>query len=78
MMLSGLLALSQRLIANKQQAYQRYLLQDSALSHRLCIVIGARGVGKTTLLIQRMLETVQGNVTSDKILYVPVDHFLLQ
>ena len=39
--------------------------------------MGQRGVGKTTIIIQYLLNQVTGDALSKEILYVPADHFLL-
>lgn len=41
----------------------------------MTIVVGQRGVGKSTALIQHLLKYTDGDLFSKKILYVPSDHF---
>ena len=58
--------------------YQRAAFQDPHfLSHRLSILAGPRGVGKTTFIIQKLLKAVDNHCFSPHILYVPSDHFLV-
>lgn len=68
--------LSREMLQLKQQAYKRHFEHEGS-EHRLIILLGHRGVGKTTLLVQHLLKLVDFDLQSDKILYVPVDHFLL-
>ena len=76
--LPDLYALSQRYLETKNAPYRRAVLEDNTLfAHRLSILLGQRGVGKTTLIIQYLLANATGNVLSPQILYVPADHFLL-
>ncbi len=77
MILDELYLLSQSYIETKNQPYQRHWLQKSAFEHRLSILVGQRGVGKTTLIIQYLMDFAKGNIHSKEILYVPSDHFLL-
>ena len=58
--------------------YHRASFQaDNFLSHRLSILAGPRGVGKTTLIIQKLLNAVDNHLLSPHILYVPSDHLLI-
>jgi uncharacterized protein len=43
----------------------------------LNIIVGQRGVGKTTAIIQHLLTCVNNDVFSGKILYIPSDHILI-
>lgn len=69
--------LSQQFLQGRNQGYLRYFIQRTNLSERFSILIGQRGVGKTTMLIQYLLRAVDGDVFSPKILYVPSDHLSL-
>ena len=75
--LQKLLQLSQKFLMVKNQKYRRYFIKTTTLTERLSILIGQRGVGKTTLLVQYLLDHVDGDVLSPKILYVPSDHLAL-
>lgn len=77
-MRESLLQLSQELIELNARKFRRYFIQTVELTHRLSILVGQRGVGKTTTQIQYLLDYVKGDRFSDKILYVPVDHFTVQ
>ncbi|MDA8273036.1 MAG: AAA family ATPase, partial [Deltaproteobacteria bacterium] len=58
---------------NALPGYKRYLYPeiDNALKGRLTGIVGSRGTGKTTLMLQ-VIKEYYGN--SDKALYVSVDH----
>ncbi|MBD5274635.1 MAG: AAA family ATPase [Bacteroides sp.] len=60
--------ISQRLIDDLDAPLKRYLYNGIAWSDRLIMIRGSRGVGKTTMLMQRCKE--QG----DKGLYASLDH----
>lgn len=73
-MFDDLMELSQRFLKIKNTPYERYLMVDFN-SHLLSFLLGNRGVGKTTMLIQKLLKNVSGDIFSEKILYVQTDHF---
>lgn len=77
-MLEDIFDLSRTFLKLRKSNYQRYFLRDTKLSHRFSIILGERGVGKTTMLVQYLLSVAKGNALSDKILYVQADHFLIQ
>jgi predicted AAA+ superfamily ATPase len=58
--------------------YRRYFLSAHNLDHRLCIILGQRGIGKTTAMVQHLLDAADQDPLSDAILYVQADHFLIQ
>jgi predicted AAA+ superfamily ATPase len=68
---------SQTFLRARNQSYRRYFIQRTILNERFSLLIGQRGVGKTTLLIQYLLDHANNNLLSSKILYVPVDHIAL-
>lgn len=76
-MLDSLFELSQEFLQIKNQTFQRYFIKETILSERMSILVGQRGVGKTTLIIQYLLAFVQQNRFSPKILYIQADHYLL-
>lgn len=75
MVLDKLRALSLHFLAVKNTSYKRYFIRQTSFNHRLSVIIGQRGVGKTTTLIQALLDHVQGNSLDPRILYVQADHF---
>jgi len=60
--------------SKKTPKYERDLLQQLNLDNKLIGIIGAKGVGKTTLLLQFMKKQ---NYSMDEMLYVSVDHPLM-
>ncbi len=74
----NILQLSQDLIAKNTRSFRRYFIETTTLTHRLSILTGQRGIGKTTTQIQYLLEYANNDYLSEKILYVPVDHFMVQ
>jgi predicted AAA+ superfamily ATPase len=70
--------LSQTQIAVFNRPYKRYFLREHNLTHRLCIILGQRGVGKTTAMVQHLLNVAGQDKLNPAILYIQADHFLLQ
>lgn len=70
--------LSQSQLKFLNKPYRRALLQAPELSTRLCLVLGPRGIGKTTALAQHLADHAGGNLLSREILYVQADHFLIR
>lgn len=75
--MEGLFRLSQRLISINRREYVRYFLKTHPLKSRFSILVGQRGIGKTTAMIQHMLSSFGGDAYTEKALYVPTDHFLI-
>lgn len=69
--------LSQYFIKLKFEYYQRYFIRNTSIKHRFAIILGERGVGKTTTLIQYLMKTANDDPLSSKIFYVQADHFLI-
>ena len=76
--IEDLFRLSQQFLVAKNQQYRRYFIEKTDLSHRMNIIIGARGIGKTTTVIQSLLDHADGEIASQKILYLQADHFLMK
>jgi len=57
------------------QNYQRYLMNRHPFSSRFSIIVGSRGVGKTTMIIQQLVSWAKHDIQSKQMLYIPVDHF---
>ncbi|MDO9583763.1 MAG: AAA family ATPase [Desulfomicrobium sp.] len=76
-MLDDLFSLSQTLIRVRNRPYRRPIFEDALLGGRFHIIIGPRGVGKTTVMIQHLLGRCGGDVFTRKGLYVQADHFLV-
>jgi uncharacterized protein len=76
-MFEELKELSQTFIKLKFENYRRYFIENTPLKHRFAIILGERGIGKTTTLIQYLLDFANQNPLSEKILYIQADHFLI-
>lgn len=75
-MLDELFRLSRQFLKNYNRSYKRYFLKNNALSNRFSIITGQRGVGKSTTLVQYLIDFCAGDLMSHKILYVQADHFV--
>jgi predicted AAA+ superfamily ATPase len=67
-MLEELFRKSRLFVRNNNLEYRRYFIRREKLEHRLSIILGARGVGKTTTIAQYMSEYAPGEA-----LYVSLD-----
>ncbi|MCX6989473.1 MAG: AAA family ATPase [Chlamydiae bacterium] len=76
-MFEKLVEISREFLKNKNSPYKRYLIRTTDFSHRVSVVVGQRGVGKTTMIVQYLLDKVKGDRFDDRILYVQADHFLM-
>ncbi len=65
-----LIALQQLLLDSTKNKYQRYLLSEIDWSNRLIGIKGARGTGKTTILLQRLKEVIK----TTEAMYVSLDN----
>lgn len=74
-MLEELRELSHDFLVIKNAEYRRYMIKTTRFSSRLSLLMGQRGVGKTTTLIQKLLDYVNGDRLDPRILYVQADHF---
>ncbi|MCI0471133.1 MAG: AAA family ATPase [Candidatus Aminicenantes bacterium] len=77
-MLEELFDLSQRFIKNYYREYRRYFLKKYPLESRFSIIIGPKGVGKSTAIIQYLFEFAGNDRFSRDILYIQADHFLMR
>ena len=73
-MLDDLFNLSRHFLRTFNRDYQRYFLKKNSLENRFNIIIGQRGVGKTTAIIQYILSKY--DLLTTQALYLPVDHFV--
>ena len=76
-MYEKIVEVSQLFLKVKNSPYQRYFIRTHELKHRMSMILGQRGVGKTTTLVQLLLKEVQGDRFDTRILYVQADHFAL-
>ncbi len=68
-MLEELFLKSREFVALNNQAYKRYFIMSQCLEHRLSIIIGPRGIGKTTTIAQYM----SAHYKEHEALYVNLD-----
>ncbi len=61
---------SQRAVLGVETSFKRYLAAKIRWQNRLIVITGARGTGKTTLMLQRMKESL----SLDESLYVSLDN----
>ena len=76
MQLDDFFGLSRTFIRLQNRDFHRSFVEDNPLTARFSIIVGQRGVGKTTVLIQEILKH-DSDRASTRILYLPVDHFLV-
>ena len=76
-MLDELRKLSLNFLKTKNSPYRRYFIQTHPFKHRLSILLGQRGIGKTTTLVQFLLDSASQDLFDSSILYVQADHFLV-
>ncbi len=76
-MLEDIFRLSQNFIKIYNRDYKRYFLKTNPLTHRFSIIVGQRGIGKTTAIIQYILQAYHGDLFTDKAIYIQADHFLV-
>jgi len=63
---------SKKFILRNNLPYKRYFIKENKIKHRLTIITGQRGVGKTTTIAQYMAEH-----SDFRPLYVSMDSFLI-
>jgi uncharacterized protein len=76
-MLDAIKQLSHQFLKLKNSPYRRYFIQMEPFKHRLSLLLGQRGVGKTTTLVQFLLDSTSQDYFDPSILYVQADHFLM-
>lgn len=77
-MLDDLFVLSRHLIRLIHRPYQRYFIRGVELKGRCSIIAGKRGTGKTTTLVQHLLQRDADSASSRETLFVPLDHFAVR
>jgi DNA transposition AAA+ family ATPase len=76
-MIEELFRLSHNFIRINNREYVRYFLRTYPLKNRFSIVVGQRGVGKTTAIIQHILSSYKNDIFTNSALYIQADHFLV-
>ncbi len=74
-MLDVLFPLSEQLLILQYRPYVRYFIKQHTFDHRLTVIRGQRGIGKSTVVVQLLHQL---NLLEHQRLYVPVDHFLVK
>ncbi len=72
-MLEGLISIHREVMANIPVTYHRYLFDQINWSAKAICIYGDRGVGKSTLIAQYLLEKYK---TPDKALYISADNII--
>lgn len=70
-MIGNFIATYKRLLQATEYKHHRYVYDNFNLNNRLTGIIGPRGTGKTTLILQYIQENIQDK---DECIYVSVDH----
>ena len=73
-LLESLKEYSSLFLSKRTPVYERDLLHKLNSKNRIIGIIGAKGVGKTTLLLQYMKKQ---NLSNDEMLYISIDHPLM-
>lgn len=73
-LLESLKEYSSLFLAKKTPQYERDLLDKINSKNRIIGIVGAKGVGKTTLILQYMKKQ---SLSNDEMLYISVDHPLM-
>jgi len=73
-LLDALKEYSSLFLAKKTPKYERDLLHKINSKNRIVGIVGAKGVGKTTLLLQYMKKQ---NLSNEEMLYISIDHPLM-
>ena len=76
-MISQIFELSRQMVRQNHRPFRRYLMGQDPFSSRCTLLTGQRGVGKTTCLIQHLVDRYPDYLTSARCLYLPVDHFVV-
>ena len=76
-MIDHLFELSRQMVLRLHRPYRRYLMERGIFSGRGTIITGPRGVGKTTCLVQYLVDGYPDYASSRRCLYVPADHFVV-
>lgn len=70
--------LSQAQLRIHRRPYRRLQFRGSPFKARFSMLLGPRGVGKTTAMAQYLLDKAGGDLLKHEVLYVPADHISLK
>ena len=76
-MKSEIFELSRQMVRQTHRPFRRYLMGRDPFGNRCTMITGQRGVGKTTCLVQHMVDSYPDYASSLKCLYLPADHFVV-
>jgi predicted AAA+ superfamily ATPase len=76
-MIDDIASLSQTLLRIRNREFKRYFLREHSLDNRFSIIVGQRGIGKTTAMVQHLLGRYGNDIYNRKALYIQADHFLV-
>ena len=76
-MISQLFDLSRQIVAQSHRPFRRYLMAKNPFGSNCTMLTGQRGVGKTTCLVQFLVDRYPNYLSSRRCLYLPVDHFVV-
>ena len=65
------------MVMQNHRPFRRYLMGHDSFSSPCTMLIGQRGVGKTTCLVQHLVDQYPDYLSSRRCLYLPVDHFVV-
>lgn len=72
--MEDLIELSNNYIEVLNRPYIRDFVKEDPFAARMTILLGQRGIGKTTSIIQYLISKYDGKLSSKGVLYLPVDH----
>lgn len=78
MVFDDLVLLSQVQLRIHNRPFLRTQFRGDPFKARMTILLGPRGVGKTTAMVQHLLKFAGGDVLDQRILFVPSDHIGLK
>jgi len=76
-MISRFFELGRQIVLQNHRPYRRYLMGQNPFPSRCTMLTGQRGVGKTTCLVQHLVDQYPDYLSSRRCLYLPVDHFVV-
>lgn len=76
--MEDLFDISRKFLEQNNQAYVRKFIKEDPFKTELSVLLGQRGIGKTTSIVQYMLRQYKGDVLSNKMLYLVADHFAMK
>ena len=69
--------LSRQMVRQTHRPFRRYLMDQNPFGNRCTMITGQRGVGKTTCLVQHIVDCYPDYASSPRCLYLPADHFVV-